>query len=103
MLSMIKPSRPRENLVSIYLLIIAILYTLYFAQEIFLPIIGAFIISLLLIISVLIFSLQNIAAVEIQFLLWSFSVPRALMVAILLGIGFIIGLLFCSLVFHRRR
>ena len=37
------------------------------------------IISLLLIIAVLIFSIQNIAAVEIQFLLWSFSIPRALL------------------------
>lgn len=61
------------------------------------------IISLILIIAVLIFSIQNIAAVEIQFLLWSFSIPRAMLIVILLGIGFIIGLLFCSLVFHRRR
>lgn len=59
--------------------------------------------SLLLIIAVLIFSIQNIAAVEIQFLLWSFSVPRALLIACLLGIGFIIGLLFYSLLSHRRR
>jgi uncharacterized integral membrane protein len=59
--------------------------------------------SLVLIIAVLIFAIQNVAAVEIQFLLWSFSVPRALLIAILLGIGFIIGLLFYSLVFRRRR
>jgi len=59
--------------------------------------------SLLLIITELIFSIQNIAAVEIQFLLWSFSLPRALLIAILLGIGFILGLLFYSLVFRRRR
>ena len=61
------------------------------------------IISLLLIITVLIFAIQNFAAVEIQFLLWNFSLPRALMIVILLGIGFIIGLLFYSLVLHRRR
>jgi len=61
------------------------------------------IISLILIIAVLIFSIQNIAAVEIQFLLWSFSIPRALLIVILLGIGFIIGLLFYSLVFRPRR
>jgi uncharacterized integral membrane protein len=61
------------------------------------------IISLILIIAVLIFSIQNIAAVEIQFLLWGFSIPRAMLIVILLGIGFIIGLLFSSLVFHRRR
>jgi putative membrane protein len=61
------------------------------------------IISLLLIIAVLIFSIQNIASVEIQFLLWSFSIPRALLIMILLGIGFIIGMLFYSIVFRRRR
>jgi len=61
------------------------------------------IISLLLIIAVLIFLVQNFATVEIQFLVWSFSMPRALMVAILLGIGFVIGLLFYSLLLHRRR
>ena len=59
--------------------------------------------SLILIIAVLIFAIQNVAAVEIQFLLWSFSIPRALLIVILLGIGFIIGLLFYSLVLHRRR
>lgn len=61
------------------------------------------IISLLLIIAVMIFAIQNLAAVEIQFLLWSFSVPRALMIVILMGIGFVIGLLVCSLVFRRKR
>ncbi|HUV21871.1 MAG TPA: lipopolysaccharide assembly protein LapA domain-containing protein [Gammaproteobacteria bacterium] len=61
------------------------------------------IISLLLIIAVLIFSLQNVAAVEIQFLVWSFSTPRALLILILLGIGFIIGMLFYSIAFRRRR
>jgi putative membrane protein len=61
------------------------------------------IISLLLIIAVLIFSIQNIAAVEIQFLLWSFSIPRALLIVILLGIGFIIGMLFYSIAFRRNR
>ena len=61
------------------------------------------IISLLLIIAVLIFSIQNIASVEIQFLLWSFSIPRALLIVILLGIGFIIGMLFYSIAFRRNR
>ena len=60
-------------------------------------------ISLLLIIAVLIFSIQNIAAVDIQFLVWSFSIPRALLIVILLGIGFIIGMLFYSIAFRRNR
>jgi uncharacterized integral membrane protein len=42
-------------------------------------------------------------AVEIQFLLWSFSIPRALLIMILLGVGFVIGMLFYSIVFRRRR
>jgi putative membrane protein len=62
-----------------------------------------FIISLLLIIAVLIFSIQNMAAVEIQFLLWNFSVPRALLIMILLGVGLVIGMLFYSIAFRRRR
>ena len=61
------------------------------------------IVSLLLIIAVMIFAIQNLAAVEIQFLFWSFSVPRALMIVILMGIGFVIGLLVFSLLFRRRR
>jgi uncharacterized integral membrane protein len=61
------------------------------------------IISLLLIIAALIFSIQNVAAVEIQFLLWSFSIPRALLITILLGVGFVIGMLFYSIAFRRRR
>ena len=59
--------------------------------------------TLLLVIVVLIFAIQNIAAVEIQFLFWSLSIPRALMIVSLMGIGFIIGMLFFSLVFRRRR
>lgn len=55
------------------------------------------IISLLLVIAVLIFAIQNAAAVEIQFLFWSFSLPRALMILSLMGIGFILGLLVFSL------
>ena len=61
------------------------------------------IITLLLVIVVLIFSIQNIAAVEIQFLLWTFSIPRAMLVVILLGVGFLIGMLVHSLLFHRRK
>ena len=61
------------------------------------------IISLLLVIAVMIFAIQNLAAVEIQFLFWSFSVPRALMIVILMGVGFVIGLLVFSLLFRRKR
>ena len=61
------------------------------------------IITLVLIIAVLIFAIQNVAAVEIQFLLWSYSIPRALMIVSLIGIGFVIGMLVFSLMFMRRK
>ncbi len=60
------------------------------------------IIMLLLIIAVLIFAIQNVAAVEIQFLFWSFAIPRALMILLLLGTGFVIGLLVASLLRFRK-
>ncbi len=59
--------------------------------------------SLLLIIALLIFAIQNIAGVNIQFLLWSVSLPIAVLIALLLGIGFLLGVLFYSLLLHRRR
>ena len=59
--------------------------------------------TLILIIAVLIFAIQNVAAVEIQFLLWSYSIPRALMIVSLIGIGFVIGMLVSSLIFFRRK
>ena len=58
--------------------------------------------GLVFIILVVIFAIQNIALVEIQVLLWNISIPRALLVVILMAIGFIIGLLFSSLAFKRR-
>lgn len=62
-----------------------------------------FIFSLLLIIALLIFAIQNIAGVNIQFLLWSATLPIAVLIALLLGIGFLLGVLFYSLLLHRRR
>ena len=59
--------------------------------------------SLLLIIAALVFAIQNIAAVKVQFLLWSFSLPSALLILMLLSIGFLLGVLFYSLLLHRRR
>ena len=61
------------------------------------------IICLLLIIAALVFALQNLETVSIQFLLWRFSMPRVTLLALMLGAGFIIGLLFHSLMARRRR
>ena len=40
---------------------------------------------------ILIFVLQNVATVEVQFLFWSLALPRSLMILIVLGIGVVIG------------
>ena len=55
------------------------------------------IVTLLLIFAVAMFAIQNAAVVEIQFLFWGFSIPRALLVMVLLLTGFCIGLLVSSL------
>lgn len=38
-----------------------------------------------------IFIIQNVAVVEIQFLMWSVKLPRSLLMFLLLAIGLIIG------------
>ncbi len=40
---------------------------------------------------VVLFILQNVAVVEIQFLFWSIQMPRSVMMFVLLVIGVIIG------------
>jgi uncharacterized integral membrane protein len=46
---------------------------------------------------VTIFSVQNAATVEIQFLLWKLSLPRALLFMVILGSGVLIGLVMGSI------
>ena len=59
--------------------------------------------SLLLIIAVLVFALQNVDPVRIQFLLWGVTLPSAVLILLLLSVGFMLGVLFYSLLLHRRR
>ena len=40
---------------------------------------------------ILLFIIQNVAVVEIQFLFWSIQMSRSLLIFFLLGIGIIIG------------
>lgn len=54
------------------------------------------IIALLLFLLVATFAIQNAEVVEISFLIWSFSAPRAVVVLMLLFIGLILGILFSS-------
>lgn len=49
------------------------------------------------------FGLQNVAVVEIQFLLWSARMPRSLLIFLMLGIGMLIGWFLRSFVQMRKR
>ncbi len=60
--------------------------------------------ALILVLSaiVLIFITQNVAAVEVTFLLWSISLSRALLIFFTLAIGILIGWFLHSYVEHRH-
>ena len=51
---------------------------------------------------IVLFSIQNVAVVDIQFLLWSASIPRALLVFIVLGTGIVIGWFSHSFIKYRK-
>ena len=61
------------------------------------------IISLILAGLALLFAIQNVATVEISFMIWSTSMPRAILVFIVLATGIVIGWLMQSyLLLHRK-
>ena len=47
--------------------------------------------SIVLLLFVVIFTLQNTEVVTIKFLIWEFALSRALMIFLLLGIGILVG------------
>jgi uncharacterized integral membrane protein len=51
---------------------------------------------------VVIFITQNVAVVEVSFLLWSISMSRALLIFFLLVIGFILGWFLHSYLSYRK-
>lgn len=51
----------------------------------------------------LLFILQNVAIVEIQFLFWAIRMPRSLLVVLLLAIGMAIGWFLHSFIRHRNK
>ena len=51
------------------------------------------ILGLVLILLALLFNLQNMTPVRIRFLLFHFTVPRALLMTLSLMVGFIIGMI----------
>lgn len=50
------------------------------------------IIALVLVAMVAIFAMQNATTVDVNFLFWSLSLPRALLVVALLVVGFMLGI-----------
>lgn len=48
------------------------------------------------------FIIQNITVVEIQFLFWSVSLSRSLLILLLLAVGIVIGWFLNSIINHRR-
>ena len=45
---------------------------------------------------VVIFIIQNVAIVDVQFFTWSVSIPRSLLIFIVLGVGIMMGWFFKS-------
>ncbi len=55
------------------------------------------VIALVLVTLVAIFVIQNATTVDVKFLFWSLSIPRALLVVALLGVGFLLGITLSSI------
>lgn len=51
----------------------------------------------------LLFIVQNVAGMEIQFLFWSIQMPRSLMIFLVLGVGILIGWFLNSFLAYRKR
>lgn len=49
------------------------------------------------------FALQNVADVEVQFLLWSVTLPRAILILVVLAVGIVIGIILHSIHVRRRQ
>ncbi len=50
----------------------------------------------------ILFALQNVADVEVQFLLWSVTLPRAILILVVLALGIVIGVILHSIHLRRR-
>jgi len=59
---------------------------------------SAFVLTILAVL----FIIQNIAIVEIQFLFWSFSLPRSVFLVLFLAIGFLAGWLIDGSLFPKK-
>jgi uncharacterized integral membrane protein len=53
--------------------------------------------------TVVVFVIQNIAVVEVQFLFWSISVTRSLLLLIIFGVGILLGWLLKSYAMMQKK
>ena len=61
------------------------------------------VVSLVIACLVVIFILQNMAVVNVNFLFWSLSMSRSLLIIVFVGIGVLIGWILSSYVSFRHR
>jgi uncharacterized integral membrane protein len=62
-----------------------------------------FILGIIFGILAIVFIVQNIQMVDVNFLAWTITMSRAFMLIIILGIGFILGWAVCGIGRRRRR
>jgi putative membrane protein len=62
-----------------------------------------FFLTMLLLMMVAVFVIQNTTVVEIQFLFWNVSMSRALLILAVLAIGMVLGWLLRGYLFLRRK
>lgn len=60
------------------------------------------IIGIVLGVIVFIFAWQNVANIDIDFLFWTFTAPRALLVILVFAIGLLTGWIFTSYKHHKK-
>lgn len=56
----------------------------------------------LIVLFVALFALQNTEQVEVSFLLWGFSLPRALLMLTLFCLGALFGISFSAITRHKK-
>lgn len=60
-------------------------------------------VGLALLFLIVIFTLQNVEVVSIKFLVWEFSISRAIMIFLVLSIGILLGWAFAEIGHHKKK
>jgi uncharacterized integral membrane protein len=64
---------------------------------------GKFIIGIIIGIIVIVFMVQNVEVVEVSFLTWSVSIPRAIMILIVFVVGIGLGFVVRSIGYRKKK